>query len=207
MEIREIIFGIITTLLGSSVLNSYFNRRWEHTDKSSNILEEQYLKVIAPIYRELKLNTKEDVISNIGNIIYENFYLLPEQLFEKYQNITDNKKDFETLVFNLYTILRNKLGYSKVKVSKEIKATEKLLAASKIMTVIDFIVLTVVSLLGFLSLVLTIYAFYLSIRMKNTGYIITCSILLILCLVLFISPIKTLAKNYFSVLQKNSNNG
>lgn len=134
-QILTIILSIATSLLGSSVLTSLFNRRWERANKSSNILEEQYIKVIAPIYRELELNNdKGSMISNIGNIISDNFHLLPEQLLKKFKNITNNEQEFRILIFDFYTLLRNKLGYSKVKVSKTVKEKEKLLAHKKIVS-------------------------------------------------------------------------
>lgn len=136
-EILTIVFtlltSILTSLVGSSVLTAYLNRRWTQSTKATSILEEQYLKVISPIYRELQLNTdKESMISNIENIMSDNFHLLPEQLLEKFKKIADNEYEFEILVLDFYAILRNELGYSKTKVSKAVREREKLLAEKDI---------------------------------------------------------------------------
>ncbi len=138
-QILTIILSIATSLLGSSVLTSLFNRRWERANKSSNILEEQYLKVISPIYRELQLknHSKKEMILNIENIIYENFHLLPEQLLEKFKNFTKNEREFRKLIFDFYVLLRNELGYSKIKISKDIRDKEKLLAHKRYNPPID----------------------------------------------------------------------
>lgn len=206
-QILTIILSFATSLLGSSVLTSLFNRRWERANKSSNILEEQYIKVIAPIYRELKLNNdKETMISNIGNIISDNFHLLPEQLLEKYEKITIDEKDFEKLISDFYVLLRNELGYSRIKVSKEIKEKEKLLAAKKFMTLVDYVALRILSFLGFFMTVLSSYGIYLlAISTKNITHIIIFSILLVLSLLLFILSTIGLTKTYVIGTQNKSN--
>lgn len=198
--------SLLTSFVGSSVLTSLFNRRWECANKASNILEEQYLKVISPIYKELQLNSsdKEKRISNIGEIISDNFSLLPEQLLDKYKNIADNEDEFETLISDFYILLRNELGYTRIKISKDIKKKGKLLAAKKLITFVDYLVLHILSFLGFFMTILSAYGIYLlSTSTRNITHIFIFSIFLVLGLLLFI--LSTISQAYFIGSQNNSN--
>lgn len=197
LKIAEILFAF----LGGTFLTNIFNKRWERTNKSSNILEEQYLKVISPIYRELKLknNDKDTMILNIGEIIYTNFHLLPEQLLEKFLTIDDNKSEFEKLVYDFYIILRNKLGYSRIKVSKEIKEKEKLLAYQKVMTIIDRIFINIQSFFGLIMTIILIAVIYIYPKFNPVSVfdVIRWIVVLILSLLMFILPIIYFIKSDF----------
>lgn len=198
-EILEIV-KILFAFAGGTFITNVFNKRWERANKSSKILEKQYFKVIFPIYRELQLTKDEnEMISNIERIIYNNFYLLPEQLLEAYENITVDKETFNILISDLYVFLRNELGYSKIKVSKEVKEKGKLLAYQKALFIIDRIVLNFLALSGFILTILSIAGIHLAFTTQpyNTKYLIVFSIFLFLGFLLIIMPITSFVKSDF----------
>lgn len=199
MDIVEIL-KIVSAFVGGSFLTSIFNRHWEQANKSSNILEEQYLKVICPIYRELQLNKDEkDMISNIEKTIYNNFHLLPEQLLEAYEKITVDKEEFKKLISDFYIILRKELGYSRIKVSKEIKEKEKLLASKKIMSIIDRVFINLQSFCGLIMIILLIAVIYTYTKSHQVSIsdVIRWIIVLIMSILMFILPIIYFIKTDF----------
>ncbi len=194
--------SLSASLLGSSVLTAYLNRRWTKLNRNTDIFEEQYLKVVSPIYRELKSknNDKEKIITNIDTIIYDNFHLLPEQLLEKYNNITTAEDEFEKLVSDFYALFRSELGYSKIKISKDIKEKEKLLAYKNIMTIIDSIVINFLEFFGIVITIFSAYGLHLisTSNPENKNYLTVYIIFLIMGICIVVLPIIYFIKtNYF----------
>ncbi len=118
-------------------------------DKSSNILEEQYLKVVSPIHYILKTAKKKKLFTEIGNVVNENYHLLPEGLYDDFIGFTNaeiSEQEFKNKIDEYNRILRYKLGYSKIKITKKDKEAEKQLAMSKNYLIIRWI-LTILSVL------------------------------------------------------------
>ncbi len=134
MEFSEILPSIINAIptIVVAVCAFIFGRYNSKSDKTSSILEEQYLKVISPMHRALKYIKKEDSIEVIDKIVVENYHLLPDGLYEDYRKYRDNKKGykpFENRINEFNRILRYKLGYSKIKIKKQDREAEKQLAS------------------------------------------------------------------------------
>lgn len=202
---------IIIAILGSSVLTSILNRWWTQSNKTNDVFEAQYLKVIAPIYRELKLknNDKEKMILNIGTIIYDNFHLLPEQLLEKYNNITTAEDEFEKFVYDFYTLFRSELRYSKKKISKEIKDKENLLAYKNIKTIIDSIFINFLEFFGIVITTFSAYGLHLifTTSPENKSYKNVFILFLFMGIAMVILPIIYFIKTNYLGFKNNSRKG
>lgn len=135
MEFSEILPSIINAIptIIVAVCAFIFGRYNSKSDKTSSILEQQYLKVISPMHRALRYIKREDSIEAIDKIVVENYHLLPDGLYEDYRKYRDNEKGyepFENRINEFNRILRYKLGYSKIKIKKQDKESEKQLATT-----------------------------------------------------------------------------
>ena len=123
--ISSIISAIATLLVaGSAFFVGRYNSKF---DKTSTILEEQYLKVISPIHYILKTTKREKLYSEINDVIGANYHLLPDGLYDDFMNFVNEKIDkyeFEKKINEFNRILRFKLGYSKIKITKQDKEIE-----------------------------------------------------------------------------------
>lgn len=139
MENSAIIVAVIAAVASifGAVFTFFSSRYNSKTSKTTNILEEQYLKVISPIHEALNDSNIKHSDRKIESIIENYYQLLPDQLFSKYTEYIhienrDNSDlfstDFGQFVDRLNKAARAKLGYSKIKVTKEEKETGKLLA-------------------------------------------------------------------------------
>lgn len=144
MENSAIIVAVIAAVASifGAIFTFFSNRFTSKTDKNSTILEQQYLKLISPLHQSLHIIDVKKMCDTIDNIVYENYYLLPDGLFDEYAKfrkrmlhskhpyIIPIESDFGIRVSEFNRILRYKLGYSKIKVTKKEKKVEKLLANS-----------------------------------------------------------------------------
>ena len=143
MEDSAIIVAVIAAIASvfGAVFTFFSNRYNSKINKTTNILEVQYLKVISPIHQIIHMTPIHDIYNEIYTIIKENYYLLPDQLWDIFVDSKDalkeatNTKDvfrtpFGKQIKKFYKILRYKLGYSTIKVSREDKKSEQLLAKS-----------------------------------------------------------------------------
>lgn len=192
MEHSGIISSIITavaTLIvgGGAFFVGSYNSKF---DKTSTILEEQYLKVISPIHYILRTVKREKLYSEISDVIGDNYHLLPDGLYDDFMNFANeeiSKQEFEKKIDEFNRILRFKLGYSKIKITKQDKETEKQLADSKSFSFIKYIVYALSFLIGlFLPLVFG-YAKTNSGELKNLSVsiflvlIVTFVLLIVAC--------------------------
>lgn len=140
MEYTAIIVAVIAAFASVfGAIFTYFSNRFNtKSSKTTSIMEEQYLKVVAPIHKELSIHD-ENTYENIKWIIYDNYELVPDELVSDFWNSyrelsnTDNNFEINDTSFGrridkFYKILRNKLGYSKTKVSRKDMQDKKLLA-------------------------------------------------------------------------------
>lgn len=144
METSAIIVAVIAAVASvfGAIFTYFSNRHNSKSDKTISILEQQYLKVISPLHQALHIRSVQKMCDTIDSIIHENYYLLPDELFDEYAKfrkcmlhsehpyIIPLESDFGVRVSEFNTILRYKLGYSKIKVTKKEKKAEKLLANS-----------------------------------------------------------------------------
>lgn len=133
MEFSEILSSIasIVTPIATCIIAFLITRRGSKSDKNSSILEEQYLKVVSPIHRTLNQENKEDAVRKIGKIIANEYYLLPNNLYDDYINYQKgdiSNEDFAKIIDGYNGYLRSKLGYSKIKMTKQEKKAAKQLA-------------------------------------------------------------------------------
>ncbi len=156
MEQSEIISSIITAIATLLVAGSAFfvGRYNSKTNKTSTILEEQYLKVISPIHYILKMTKREKIYSEINDVIADNYHLLPDGLYDDFMNFVNEKIDkyeFEKKIDEFNRILRYKLGYSKIRLTKDEKEAAKRLAKFKdgMSTLFD-ILMIIVGIIAFM---------------------------------------------------------
>lgn len=175
MEDSAIIVAIIAAVASIfGALFSYFSNRYNSkADKTTNILEEQYLKVISPIHQSLHSFDPEEICNTIDSIIRENYYLLPDKLLDNYMDFrsyalsskviydTLFEKEFVNQVCEFYRILRYKLGYSKIKITKKEKQSEKLLASSRSFKLTDLFMIVFLIIITLCSFSACIF-FYLA---------------------------------------------
>lgn len=170
MEKSAIIVAVIAAVASVfGALFTYFSNRYNSkTDKTTSILEEQYLKVISPIHQALHIRDTKKMCDVIDIVIQENYYLLPDKLFDYYTDFREYvlcskdtciyplETDFASQIGEFHRILRYKLGYSKIKITKKEKETEKLLASSDFSSATKYfyIVSFIISLISFIFAVL-----------------------------------------------------
>jgi len=120
--------GTITYLVARSNLSKPASR---------NILEEQYIKVIAPLKQTLSIGMfDKNTYPVISDIMYNNFYLLPDDHFKAIENhflsSSQTSINIENTVFvkniNIYfKAARTRLGYSQIQLSEDEKNIAKFL--------------------------------------------------------------------------------
>lgn len=193
MEDSAIIVAVIAavTSVFGAVFSFFSNRFTSKTDKNSNILEQQYLKIISPIHQILHSDSNESVYTIIHTILTENYSLLPNRLWDDFitsEYILEEETDPDELILTpfgerieeLYKILRDKLGYSKIKISKEEKESEQLSASSKPKRIVQIIRYFVWMLLNIA--LSTLFTFWYYPYSKNIFRAIIFGLLFMVCL-------------------------
>lgn len=114
------VFGTISAVIITQLF-TYLNNK---SDKSKSIYQKQYEEIFSPIHRVLFFAPSDNVIENlriIRNIIYKNYGFASDALIEEFIKCDDNNKitdDFIQIIKSGYILLRNKLGYSKLKLKR-----------------------------------------------------------------------------------------
>lgn len=117
------VFGTISAVIITQLF-TYLNNK---SDKSKSIYQKQYEEIFSPIHRALFFAPSDNVTENlriIRNIIYKNYSYASDKLIEEFiECSTINKitNDFTQIISSGYIYLRNKLGYSKLKLNKKEK--------------------------------------------------------------------------------------
>ncbi|MCM1114253.1 MAG: hypothetical protein NC397_02005 [Clostridium sp.] len=122
-ETIRTIFTCCATL-GAVVITQLFTYLNSKSNKNDSIYKQQYDEIFAPIHRTLFFTPSQNVTDDleiISNIIYKNYSLASDALIEEFGKCFDNNEitfEFETIIRSGYILLRNKLGYTKLKMNK-----------------------------------------------------------------------------------------
>lgn len=163
MEYTAIIVAVIAAFASvfGAIFTFFSNRSNSKSSKATSIMEEQYLKVVAPIHKALSVQD-ENMCENIHSIIYDNYELVPDELisdfWKSYRKLSNKDEDLEITetsfgrrIDKFYKILRKKLGYSKASVSRKDLRDKRLLAASnkkRLYSYSIYVFLGIVSIIG-----------------------------------------------------------
>lgn len=84
------------------------------------------IRFFSPIHRILFFasENKFEDLERIQKVIYENYSLASDAVIEEFGKCFDNDEitnEFEHIIQSGYILLRNKLGYSKLKLNKTVK--------------------------------------------------------------------------------------
>lgn len=122
----------------------------------NNILQKQYDNLFMPIHKILffsELND-EDKISQICNVINNNYNLSTDFLREKYNDCVKKKKitkNFISTIKDGCLCLEKHLGYTKTKLSKQQKEFSNVILHSKKSHYLDIVFVIVSMLIGIIS--------------------------------------------------------
>lgn len=164
-ETIRTIFTCCATL-GAVVITQLFTYLNSKGDKTDSIYKQQYDKIFSPIHRTLFFTPSQRVTDDleiISNIIYNNYSLASDALIEEFGKCFDNDeitKEFEHIIQSGYILLRNKLGYSKLKLKKsdERNATNSIISSrNKLKTLLYYQFLFLIASLIFYLLCKTVF--------------------------------------------------
>lgn len=196
MEDSAIIVAVIAAVASvfGAIFTFFSNRYNSKTNKTTNILEEQYLKVIAPLHQALyDFKDPKKMCNAMDSIFRENYHLLPDKLFDNYVDFRNYvlssdfiyskhlKIEFVNQVCEFYRILRYKLGYSAIKITKKEKKSAKLLGNSRSSKSMTLLVSSYASFMSIATIIYCIYIISHPIEFMNGSYdnIITVAILFV----------------------------
>ena len=151
----------ILVALISNVLVFAISKINNRSANENSILQKQYDHLFMPIHRILfftKLNDN-DKITQIHNILYDNYGLSTNFLREKYNECIKKKeitKDFISTITNGCLCLENNLGYTKTKLSKQQKEYSNVVFQSNKSHYFSLIFTIVSIILGIVSSLLVI---------------------------------------------------
>lgn len=146
MEFPEILSLVIASAapIATGIITYLTTRNSTKFSKTADVLEQQYIKVVAPIHFLLQTETKSNLKEKIYNIIEENYYLLPDNMLEEYEIfvsqlnfINENLNGIENLNFykrieQYNRILRFELRYSSTSTTKYDREVRKHLPISNV---------------------------------------------------------------------------
>ncbi len=129
-ETKRTLITCCTTVfgtLGAIIITQLFTYLNNKNDKDKSIYQKQYDEIFSPIHRVLffiSSTNDTDIMETISNIIYNNYSFASDALIEEFIKCFDDNKiteEFTQIIKSGYVILRNKLGYSKLKLDKKDK--------------------------------------------------------------------------------------
>lgn len=126
MDFPEILSLVIAFIapIATGIITYITTRNSTKFSKTANVIEQQYIKVVAPIYFLLQTEKKTTLQEKIYEIIKENYHLLPDNMLEEYENFVTQLKfvnenldgienlDFYKRIEDYNHILRFELRYS-----------------------------------------------------------------------------------------------
>ena len=97
-----------------------FTKYSAQKSKNRDVLEEQYLKVFAPLHKLIFYKRSEDserLNHDIDQIIASQYHLIPQQIIKtylKWGTEADDDTSFEDYIDKCYNVIAAKLGYTQV---------------------------------------------------------------------------------------------
>lgn len=112
--------------VGAVVITQFFTFLNLRSNKNDSIYKQQYDKIFSPIHRILFFDSqsKSENLEEICAIISNNYSLASDALIEEFKICFDNDEiteEFSDMILSAYNLLKNKLGYSKLKMKKDEK--------------------------------------------------------------------------------------
>lgn len=109
--------------LGAVMITQLFTYLNSKSNKTDSIYKQQYDNIFSPIHRILFFASKNkfEDLECIRKIIYENYNLSSDILIKEFNKCYSNAEitnEFENIILSGYNLLKNKLGYSKLKMKK-----------------------------------------------------------------------------------------
>jgi len=166
LEDSAIIVAVIAAVASvfGAIFTFFSNRYNSKTNKTTNILEEQYLKVIAPLHQALyDFKDPKKMCNAMDSIFRENYHLLPDKLFDNY---------YSGLIYD---------GAFSEHITKKEKKSAKLLGNSRSSKSMTLLVSSYASFMSIATIIYCIYIISHPIEFMNGSYdnIITVAILFV----------------------------
>lgn len=141
-ETKRTLITCCTTVFGTIIaviITQFFTYLNSKSSKNDSIYKQQYDKIFSPIHRTLFFTPSQKVTDDleiISNIIYKNYNIASDVLIEEFSKCFDNDEitdEFYNIIKAGYSLLRNKLGYTKLKMKKtERKKSSQIIITNKI---------------------------------------------------------------------------
>lgn len=144
MKFPEIVSLVIASIapIATGIITYITTRNSTKFSKTANVLEQQYIKVVAPIHFLLQTEIKSNIQEKIDSIIEENYHLLPDNMLEEYRIFLSQLKfvnedlngienlEFYKIIDAYNRILRFELRYSSISTTRSDRKSQRNLPIS-----------------------------------------------------------------------------